>query len=261
MLGVRNGCESFVSVSNHNTETDTRGSLWYDLDVVHSKLRKDAAHNRDLLLQAGRAVFAEHGLDATLNDVARYAGVGVATAYRRFGNKDELIDAIRAQQDEDLEEVLVAALRTEDAWAGLVLYLEHSLRLHAADRGMAQLLSGRRVEVEQHDRSRDRLAPLVDRVADRAIRQGTLRSDVTGTDLVLLQIACVGIMAVVANGPTGPVERDDSEVYLRVLHLALEGMRTAEDRNTPLPVPPLSVPELHLMMRGESDDRHHDLSS
>ena len=52
------------------------------------KLRKDAARNRERLLVAGRQLFAQHGLDVSLNDVAHHAGVGVGTAYRRFSNKD-----------------------------------------------------------------------------------------------------------------------------------------------------------------------------
>src|SRR5699024_1695046 len=110
--------------------------------MVEQKLRKDAARNRGLLLKAGRELFAERGLDATLNDVAHRAGVGVGTAYRRFSDKSELIDAIHVQQVAELEAILADALSCSDPWDGLVLYLEGSLRLQARDLGMAQSLSG-----------------------------------------------------------------------------------------------------------------------
>lgn len=105
------------------------------------KLRKDAARNRERLLAAGREVFAQQGLEATLNDVAHHAGVGVGTAYRRFANKEELIEAIHTRQVEELEAILSQALAQTDPWRGLVLYLEQALAMQAKDRGMAQILS------------------------------------------------------------------------------------------------------------------------
>ena len=57
-------------------------------------MRKDAARNRELLIAAGRDVFAKRGLEASLDDIARQAGVGIGTAYRHFGNKFELAEAI-----------------------------------------------------------------------------------------------------------------------------------------------------------------------
>src|SRR3954462_15517268 len=104
-------------------------------------LRKDAELNRQRLLAAATEVFAQRGLDATLNDVAHHAGGGVGTAYRRFTNKEDLIEAIWRQQVAELEAILHEALATPDPWDGLVLYLEHSLAVQARDRGMAQLLS------------------------------------------------------------------------------------------------------------------------
>ena len=64
--------------------------------------RKDAALNRQRILDAASEAFAEHGLDVTLNDVAAYAGVGVGTVYRRFANKEALIDALFEQRLQDI---------------------------------------------------------------------------------------------------------------------------------------------------------------
>src|SRR3954464_12088586 len=87
-------------------------------------LRKDAARNRALLVQAGREVFAERGLEASLDDVARPAGLGVGTAYRHFANKFELARAIFTEAIEEIVDTARAAAAMDDAWAGIVAFLE-----------------------------------------------------------------------------------------------------------------------------------------
>ncbi|MCP3425236.1 TetR/AcrR family transcriptional regulator [Rothia sp. AR01] len=216
--------------------------------MAEPKLRKDAALNRERLLTAGREVFAQRGLDATLNDVAHHAGVGVGTAYRRFANKEELIDAILAQQVEELEAILAEALAHPDPWEGLVLYLERSLAIQAKDRGMAQVLSGQFAQPQKYDWGRDRLAPLVNQVADRAREAGLLREDVTGTDLILLQVALTAIASTAQDGPP-PDERDDiGQLYRRYLWMLLDGLRPYRDKATALPVPPLTTAQTHLLL-------------
>src|SRR3954470_6344577 len=98
-------------------------------------LRKDAARNRDRLLAAARELFAEHGLDVTLNDIAHHAGVGVGTAYRRFRDKGAVIDALFEESLEALAVVASEALEDVDAWRGLVVYLERSHHMQFGDRG------------------------------------------------------------------------------------------------------------------------------
>src|SRR3712207_9241460 len=92
-------------------------------DVTDRLLRRDAARNRQRLLQAAAELFAQRGLDVTLNDVAHYAGVGVGTAYRRWGNKEELIDELFAQRPPDLLPAAARALGHPDALGGLVSFL------------------------------------------------------------------------------------------------------------------------------------------
>src|ERR1700712_1247603 len=90
-------------------------------------LRRDAAENRDRLLTAARQLFAERGLGVTLNDIAHHAGVGVGTAYRRFANKEEVIDALFEQGLQQVAAVAREALDDPDAWHGLVSFLERTL--------------------------------------------------------------------------------------------------------------------------------------
>ena len=61
-------------------------------------LRRDAARNRERVLKAARELFVIQGLEATLNDVAKHANVGVGTVYRRFPTKEDLVEAIRSDQ-------------------------------------------------------------------------------------------------------------------------------------------------------------------
>lgn len=219
-------------------------------DTPAPVLRKDAERNRQRLLAAARELFAEHGFGVTLNDIAHHAGVGVGTAYRRFANKEELIDALFERQVDEIAELAGQCLDDPDAWRGLTRYLETSLALQATDRGLAQILSGRRVRQEQHDWSRDRLAPLVNALVDRAKDQGRLRSDVAGTDLVFIQVALDAVLD--RTRDTAP------DLYRRYLRIILDGLRAHPAQPSTLSVAPLTVEETHHIQ-----GRHHraDLSA
>ena len=218
-------------------------------------LRRDAARNRAKLTTAGREVFAERGLDATLNDVAHRAGVGVGTAYRRFSDKHELIDAILDEQEAELERIALDALEDPEPWRALVAFLERSTALHAKDRGMAQVLSGRHVRKERHDLSRDRLAHLLERLVERAKSAGLLREDVEATDLVLLQIACVAVAQVAADGPAVPAADGVDGLYRRTLGVMIDGLRSTREDVALLPVPALGTDALHRLLRPRPMDR------
>ena len=88
-----------------------------------------------------REVFAERGLGVTLDDIAHHAGVGVGTVYRRFPDKEQLIDALFEARIEELVAVADAGLPNPDALAGLVHFLERGLELQAGDRGLKELCS------------------------------------------------------------------------------------------------------------------------
>src|SRR5437763_8806283 len=86
-------------------------------------LRRDAERNRQLILDAARVVFAERGLSGSHDDIAREAGVGVGTVYRRFPDKEELIDALFEERIGEIADVARASLAAGDAWEGLVDFL------------------------------------------------------------------------------------------------------------------------------------------
>src|SRR4051794_3166661 len=98
-------------------------------EVTARPLRKDAALNRDRLLAAASELFAERGLDVTLNDIAHRAGVGVGTAYRRFANKEEVIEALFEERLQQVADLAHQALDDLDPWHGLVTFLSESLHM------------------------------------------------------------------------------------------------------------------------------------
>ena len=203
-------------------------------------LRRDAVLNRERLVAAARELFAEHGFEVTLDDIARHAGVGVGTAYRRFANKGELLDAIFAEQTVELAAAADAAIADPDPWHGLVSYLEASLALQLRERGLAQIVSGDRISVEQHDWNREVMAPKNRALVARAQEAGMLRGDVTGTDLTFIQVALNAVMARSRHA--------QPDLYRRYLHLMLDGLRAVPGKPTPLPVAALTSDQTHAVM-------------
>ncbi|MDX6282827.1 MAG: hypothetical protein QOH03_3898, partial [Kribbellaceae bacterium] len=98
--------------------------------------RKDSVRNRARLIDSARAVFAERGFGATLDDIARHAGVGVGTAYRHFPNKQALAAVVLADATEQIAADAADALAIEDPWEALVTFFERNGARQAEDRGL-----------------------------------------------------------------------------------------------------------------------------
>src|ERR1700684_2420836 len=103
-------------------------------------LRRDAERNRQRILAAPAEVFSERGLDATLDEVARAAGVGIGTVYRRFPDKESLVSELFRERIDELVTVAAQASATQDPWQGLVGYLEFAAAALAGDLGPRQLM-------------------------------------------------------------------------------------------------------------------------
>ena len=204
------------------------------------ELRRDAVENRRKLLASARELFAERGFEVTLNDIAHHAGVGVGTAYRRFSNKEEVLDSIFAEQTAEFSAIADTALADPDPWQGLVDFLDQALALQLRDRGLAQILNGDRLSVEQHAWNRTVMAPKYRALVERARDAGKLRDDVVGTDLTFIQ---VGLNAIMMRSRTA-----HPDLYRRYLHLMLDGLRVEPGAASPLPVPALTSDETHAVM-------------
>jgi AcrR family transcriptional regulator len=193
-------------------------------------LRKDALRNRSLLVEAGRQVFAQRGLDASLDDVARQAGLGVGTAYRHFANKYELAQAIFADAIDRFVELTEAAARADDPWTGLVTFLERAADAQVKDRGLREVLSG--VHDTEHMRQvNERISPPLARIVERAKQAGRLRADISPSDIGAVVIMLCTIADVTAD--TAP------DLWRRYTTMLLDGLRG----DSPLPVPPISPEE------------------
>ena len=144
------------------------------------KLRKDAADNRARLIAAAEAVFAERGLDATLDDVARYAGVGVGTAYRHFANKRQLAnEALRAS----IEQLIVdaeLALTKQDPWEAFSSFFETIVTRQSQNRGLHHIMLQGGILDEE---ARQRLIGAVTKLFDHAKQAGAIRADAEATDI------------------------------------------------------------------------------
>ena len=99
-----------------------------------TQLRRDAARNRAALIAAGRDVFAERGPDASLEEIARRADVGIGTLYRHFPTREALIEVIFEEHFDQVVAAAEAAAADEDAWEGIVGFLERVLAARPAGR-------------------------------------------------------------------------------------------------------------------------------
>jgi len=150
-------------------------------------LRRDAERNRQQILLAARAAFAERGLAVTLDEIARRAGVGVGTVYRRYANKDDLIDELYEDIIAELGAAAEAQLGQPDPWKGLVGFLEQSLAMQASNSALKEIMAGGSHRGrERVARARERVAPLASEIFERAKQSGRLRPDVTESDMATI---------------------------------------------------------------------------
>ena len=103
-------------------------------------LRRDAERNRLRILKAASEVFNERGLEVSLDEVARHAGVGVGTVYRRFRTKDDLIEALFMDRIEAVATLAEEAAEAADPWTGLVCFMVRAAGMLADVRGLRQMM-------------------------------------------------------------------------------------------------------------------------
>jgi AcrR family transcriptional regulator len=204
-------------------------------------LRSDAERNRRLILDAAREAFATGGLAVTLDEIARRAGVGVGTVYRRFADKEALIDALFEEGIAELVAQAEEALREEDPWVGFVRWFEGFVGLQAEDRGLKEVVLS---STHGHDRiaaSRDRIVPLVSRLLERAQEAGELRRDLRPTDIPML--------AQMVAGAADITREVSPELFRRYLAIVLDGLRVRRDDPSRLPARALSLDEFEATRR------------
>lgn len=205
-------------------------SVW-SVPSVTRPLRRDAERNRLRILEAARTVFAERGLEVSLDDIAREAEVGVGTVYRRFPDKEALIDALFEQRVGDFAAMAETARATEDPWEALVTFLEGAVGMQAEDRGLKELLLNTARGQSRVASVRAQITPLVAEIVERGKASGAIRADVTHADLPLINM----MLGAVADAS----REANPELWRRYLGLVLDGLRPARSAPTPLPQPAL----------------------
>ncbi|GLU49099.1 TetR/AcrR family transcriptional regulator [Nocardiopsis ansamitocini] len=201
-------------------------------------LRADARRNRDQIIAAAKTVFAERGPDVPMEEVARRAGVGVGTLYRRFPDRDTLIREVAR----DSFTVLLSRAREAEAegdrgWEAFLGVLKDlpelwfTLRLTLFSPDAWAIIQG-----DAHALARaEEFTTVFDGLVRVGQAEGTLRSDVgTGDVLMLIALVVTGMRA--SSGALG------ATVYERVLALSLDGLRANSD--APLPGRPLTPGDL-----------------
>jgi AcrR family transcriptional regulator len=191
-------------------------------------LRADAARNREKILRAAAAVFAQRGLVATLDDVAAAADVGVATVYRRFADKEALVTALFESAIDEIAALAVTARGFENSWDGLVWFLEEVIGRQCADRGLRDVVVGTPYDRDWVTAAKQRLGVAVGALLERAQRDGYLRRDVVVADVAVLEmmISSLGVAAA----------RVAPDLWRRYLALILDGL--AAPGSGPLPAVP-----------------------
>jgi AcrR family transcriptional regulator len=200
------------------------------MSATPKPLRADAERNRERILAAAAEVFADRGLDVSLDDIAMAAGVGVGTVYRRFADKDALIDALFEDKIGRAATLAQECLEMDDPWEGFTTFMLAMCQMHAADRGFKDALLSRDRGRERVAGARDTIAPIAIQLLERAQAAGVVRDDVSRFDVPLSHL-CVGLIA--------DRTRDAAPDYWqRILTLILDGM-AASGARTPMPAEPL----------------------
>jgi len=207
--------------------------------------RRDALRNRKLLLASAREVFAEDGVEARLDEIARRAGVGSGTLYRHFSTREALVEAIFAERVGEVISIAEAALAQPDAWRGLVGFLEAMLEMQSSDRVLREIFLRYPPGEGQLAEARQRMRQLFERLLARAHDARVLRHDFGFPDLALLLWSFAPVIDATAEAaPTA---------WRRHLHWVLDGLRPGAA--TPQVERPLDGDQLTVAMRSLRERR------
>jgi AcrR family transcriptional regulator len=201
-------------------------------------LRADARRNRDQILAAARSIFAANGPEVPMEEIARAAGVGVGTLYRRFPDRDALIRAVAVENFERvLADARAAAKEEPTAWSALVRLLRQSVDLQLSIQ--LAMLSPRAFALLKRDpdvrRLRDEILEKLDSFVRGAQADGMLRKDIGAGDVAILFATILRQMHA-----KSPEVRAMASV--RCLGIMIDGLRA--EPATELPGRPLMAADL-----------------
>ena len=149
-------------------------------------LRRDAQRNRERILAAARELFAERGIDTTLDDVADRAGVGVGTVYRRYPNKDALLDELFEEGITEFVTLADESLANPDPWQALIGFIERLEEGFAANRALEQLVMHSTRGQQRSAHAREQLMEPIAALVERAKADNKLRPDFEAADIAMI---------------------------------------------------------------------------
>jgi AcrR family transcriptional regulator len=205
------------------------------VEQMQRPLRRDARESRDKLIAAARAEFAANGVDASLEKIARDAGVAIGTLYRHFPTRLDLLMAALRPRLQEFVDGADKAVEMDDPWDAFVAYLDNLLAVQAGDRGFNDFLSRRFPGNSETEHIHDVLCQQIDDVLVRAQKAGRARPDITRADIINLIWSNGRIIdATSVKAPTA---------WRRQLHLMLDAYRA--ERAHPIPEPPMTDEQLY----------------
>ena len=189
-------------------------------------MRADARRNRELVMEAARALMATQGLDAQMDDIARAAGVGVGTVYRHFPTKDELILALAEHRFRRLVEFATEALGEDEPGPAFERFLYRGGELQATDQTLSEVMRDR-PHAMQAGAQRVGLLELVRELMTRAQAAGAIRSDAVAEDIPMLMCG----LGTSTPGCDGPFVSPTS--WRRFLAVMIDGLRAGGTAEMP----------------------------
>jgi len=184
---------------------------------VPPRMRADAARNRERILEAARRLMAEQGGETEMTDIARAAGVGVGTLYRRFPDKNALITelvrekffALRALMQEEIAKREISARERLDN------YIRAACEVQGKDRGLYEAMNAASAEHAKIARETPGLIDSLEQLVAEAREEGSVREDLTWEDVV---------MCTCALGHITQIEEDLPGTVARLLEIQLDGI-------------------------------------
>ena len=165
----------------------------------NSGLRVDAERNRQRIVTAARQAFAELGLDVPMEDIARRAGVGVGTLYRRYPSRADLIAAAFETKMTAYADTARQALADPDPWRGFCDFVERICAMQAGDRGFTTALTMTFPTAKRFEADRERAFADFIALVERAKTAGKLRADFAAVDMPMFLMANAGVLTATAD--------------------------------------------------------------
>lgn len=206
-----------------------------DVEQMQRPMRRDARERHGKLIAAAQREFAAHGVDASLEQIARDAGVSIGTLYRHFPTRLDLLMAAFKPRVEEFLDGAKKALEMDDPWEGFVYYLDNLFSVQAGDRGFNDFLSRRFTDNAETERIHDQMCRDIEVILFRAQEAGEARPDITQADIINL---------IWSNGRiTSATSAAAPNAWRRHLYLMLDAYRA--ERAHPIPEPPMTDEQLY----------------